>query len=251
MGQERRLSVERELRPAFYSLPSGAWRDYVTLLHPPYTLWHLSYVVLGAAAAPLLDLQRLGWALGAFFLAVGIGAHALDELQGRPLKTRIPRPTLQSLAVLSAAGAMGIGIYGVVTVSLWLLAFIAVGVFILFAYNLELLGGRFHSDFWFAVSWGAFPFVVTYWASATSFNTGAGFLAATCFGLSLAQRKLSARVRSVRRRAERVEGHIEYKDGTVERLGPDSLLEVPEAALRILTASVILLAVGWLAVRLA
>ena len=242
--------MERELRPAFYSLSAGTWRDYVTLLHPPYTLWHLSYVVLGAAAAPDLDLQRMGSTLGAFFLAVGIGAHALDELQGRPLQTRIPRPVLQALAVLSAMGALGIGIYGIVTVSFWLLAFIAAGIFILFAYNLELLGGRFHSDFWFALSWGVLPFVVAYWASATSFNTGAGLLAATCFGLSMAQRKLSTQVRSIRRRAERVTGQIEYKDGTVEPLGPESLLLAPEAALRALTASVILLATGWLAVRL-
>ena len=36
-------------RPAFYALAPGGWRDYVTLLHPPYTLWHLSYVAIGAA----------------------------------------------------------------------------------------------------------------------------------------------------------------------------------------------------------
>ena len=48
-------TARRELsRPAFYALPSGGWRDLVTILHPPYTLWHLSYVALGAAAAPTL-----------------------------------------------------------------------------------------------------------------------------------------------------------------------------------------------------
>lgn len=73
-------ALDGEKRPAFYALRQGAWRDYLTLLHPPYTLWHLSYVVMGAAAAPVLRLDRLGLAALAFFLAVGLGAHALDEL---------------------------------------------------------------------------------------------------------------------------------------------------------------------------
>ena len=49
----------------------GGWRDLVTLLHPPYTAWHLSYVALGAAAAPAVHADRLLAALAAFFLARG------------------------------------------------------------------------------------------------------------------------------------------------------------------------------------
>ena len=60
---------------------AGGWRDYVTLLHPPYTLWHLSYVAVGAALAPRFHLDRMLWAMAAFFLAMGVAAHALDELQ--------------------------------------------------------------------------------------------------------------------------------------------------------------------------
>src|SRR2546423_6063514 len=67
-------------RPAFYALRPGGWRDVVTLLHPPYTAWNLSYVAIGAAAAPQVHLDRLGAALGAFFLAVGVSAHAPDQL---------------------------------------------------------------------------------------------------------------------------------------------------------------------------
>src|SRR6478736_484346 len=70
-----------------FGVPRGVWRDYVTLLHPPYTLWHLSFVAVGAALAPEFHLDRLVWALVAFFLALGIAAHALDELKGRPLRT--------------------------------------------------------------------------------------------------------------------------------------------------------------------
>src|SRR3954447_16832532 len=98
-------------RPAFYALAPGGWRDLVTLLHPPYTGWHLSYVAFGAAAAPTLHADRLVWALVAFFLGMGISAHALDELNGRPLRTRLSDRALVVLAALGilGAGAVGIG----------------------------------------------------------------------------------------------------------------------------------------------
>src|ERR1700729_1696805 len=104
-------------RPAFYALRSGGWRDLVTLLHPPYTAWHLSYVVLGAAAAPTFHADRLVAALAAFFLAVGVSAHALDELKGRPLGTRLGRRTLIGLAVVGLMGAVAIGVAGAFVVS--------------------------------------------------------------------------------------------------------------------------------------
>src|SRR3989440_1641633 len=128
-------------RPAFYALRRGGWRDLITLLHPPYTVWHLSYVALGAAAAPVVHLDRLLAALGAFFLAVGVAAHALDELHGRPLGTRISERTLMALAIVGLLAAMGIGVAGAVTVSATLLPFVAVGGFLVVAYNLGVVGG--------------------------------------------------------------------------------------------------------------
>src|ERR687888_2204627 len=111
--RDRHLGQSRvsEARPAFYALAPGGWRDYVTLLHPPYTLWHLSYVVIGAAIAPEWRPGRLGIALGAFFLGLGIGAHALDELHGRPLRTRIPGGVLVGLAAASIVAATVLGVY--------------------------------------------------------------------------------------------------------------------------------------------
>ena len=93
-------------RPAFYALRPGGWRDLVTLLHPPYTAWHLSYVALGAAAAPVIHSDRLLAALAAFFLAVGVCAHALDELHDRPLGTRLSDRALIGLAAGALAGVL-------------------------------------------------------------------------------------------------------------------------------------------------
>jgi hypothetical protein len=186
-------------RPAFYALERGGWRDYVTLLHPPYTAWHLSYVAIGAALAPQFRLDRLLWTLAAFFLALGISAHALDELKGRPLRTAIPRAALVALALVSLAGAVAIGVGAAVAWGLWLLAFVAVGGFLVPAYNLELFRGRFHTDVWFGLAWGAFPLLTAYFAEAQSLRAEAILAAAFATSLSLGQRALSTHVRAVRR----------------------------------------------------
>lgn len=238
--------METEYRPAFYALSAGAWRDYVTILHPPYTAWHLSYVVLGAAIAPVLHGDRLAATLLAFFLATGIGAHALDELHGRPLRTAIPDYVLRWGGLGSIAAACAIGVLGSIVVSPWLTVFIICGAFIAVAYNCELFGGRFHSDLWFALAWGAFPALTSYWINALTVSPEAVVVAVACAVLSLAQRALSSQVRMVRRRTAAVEGFIEMADGERRPLDRGALLAAPEAALRLLSIAVVLLALGLL-----
>ena len=193
--------MSSDARPAFYALRPGGWRDYWTLLHPPYTLWHLSYVAIGAALAPRLDWGVLGWTVLAFALAMGVGAHALDELHGRPLRTRIPSRLLVVLAAVSIAAACAIGAWVASQRTWWLLAFIAAGAFIVVAYNLELADGAFHSDWWFAAAWGAFPLLTGYFAAAERLHAEALLGAAFAFASSLAQRTLSTPVRAARREA--------------------------------------------------
>jgi hypothetical protein len=238
------------VRPAFYALERGGWRDYVTILHPPYTAWHVAYVVIGGCLAPEVSWPRLGLAALAFALAVGIGAHALDELNGRPLGTRIPGPVLVALAAVSVAGACAIGLAGAVTFSAWLVPFVAVGAFLVLAYCLELFGGRFHTDLWFGLAWGGFPLLTGYFACAGEIRLEALVAAAWATALSLAQRKLSTPVRRVRRRMRSVDGRLELVDGTVEPLTAETLVAAPEAALRLLAAGTVALAVTLTLVRI-
>ena len=238
-----------ETRPAFYSLRPGGWRDYVTLLHPPYTLWHLSYVALGAAIAPRMDWPLLGWTTLAFALAMGVGAHALDELQGRPLATRIPDRVLVALAAVSVAAASAIGIAVAASRTWWLLAFVAVGAFLVVAYNLELLGGAFHGDLWFAAAWGSFPALTAYFASARTLRVEAVALAAFAFASSWAQRRLSTPVRLVRRRVTAVEGTVTLRDGSTFAVDADVLAGAAEKALQALAAALVLLAAALLLAR--
>jgi hypothetical protein len=236
-------------RPAFYALPGGGWRDLVTLLHPPYTAWHLSYVALGACAASSFDLGRLGAALGAFLLAVGVAAHALDELNGRPLGTRLSHRTLVALAVAGLGGACAIGVVGAVTVSWTLIPFVLAGAFLALAYNLELLGGRFHTDAWFALAWGAFPALTGFWVCALRVEVPGLLVAAACFMLSLAQRRLSTPVRELRRRTLALSGEQRLADGSVVELSAARLAAPLDGALRALALALVLLAAGLVVLR--
>jgi hypothetical protein len=219
--------------PAFYALRPGGWRDYVTLLHPPYTLWHLSYVAIGAAVAPHFHPDRMLWALAAFALALGVAAHALDELQGRPLRTQISSRTLVALALVSLAGAVAMGVGAAAAWGWWLLAFVGAGAVLVPAYNLEWFGGVVHTDLGFALAWGAFPALTGFFVEAQRVTLAGIAAAVYATLLSAAQRALSTPVREARRTRGTTEG--------IERL---------ELALRALTACTVVLAVALVAARL-
>lgn len=236
-------------RPAFYAARAGGWRDWWTILHPPYTAWHLSYVVIGAALAPRLDGVRLIATLLAFFCAVGIAAHALDEVHGHPLHTRLSDHTLWFAAGVGTAAAVALGIAGLGRVGPALGAFIAVGIVLLVGYNLELFGGFLHNDVGFAAAWGAFPVLTSYFVQATRLDAVAVVAGAAALGLSLAQRTLSTPARFLRRHVERVRGEMRVDDGTVRPLDERALLRPLERALGTLSWTVVAFAVALVLVR--
>src|SRR5580692_1228773 len=186
-----------ENRPAFYAARPGGWRDWWTLLHPPYTAWHLSYVVIGASLAPHVALSRLLATLLAFLCAVGFAAHALDELHGRPLGTRIPTSALVSVTVVGLVGAVGLGIAGISRVGWTLIPFLVLGPLLVLAYNLELFGGLVHTAVGFALAWGSFPVFVAYVAQTGRVAVAPLIAAAGTFALSAAQRQLSTPARLI------------------------------------------------------
>jgi hypothetical protein len=239
------------LAPAYYAGRTTGWRrDLWALLHPPYTAWHLSYVLIGASLAPSVSVTRLVATLLAFFLAVGISAHALDELRGRPLQTSIPAGVLWTAASIGLVGAVALGVAGVLVIGPWLLPFIALGVFFVFAYNLELLRGRVHGDFWFALSWGAFPVLTAYFAQTGRLSVAALAAAAAGYALSYAQRMLSTPARLLRRRSRSVAGVLTLNDGSSVELDRSALLGPLERALAALSWGVVALSLGLITSRL-
>src|SRR6266576_1823295 len=169
----------RSLAPAYYATRAPGWRrDVWAILHPPYTAWHLSYVLIGASLAPTLDLKRLA------------------------------------------------------------------AVLFVFAYNLALLGGRLHGDFWFALSWGAFPVLTAYFAQTGRLSAAAVAVAAAAYALSFGQRALSTPARLLRRKTKSVTGTLTLIDGSETNLDEPALLRPLEVGLKAFAWGVVALAVG-------
>jgi hypothetical protein len=242
--------VTEHPRPAYYAATGGGWRDWWTLLHPPFTAWHLSYVVIGASLAPTVRVSRLVGAVVAFFLAVGVAAHALDELHGRPLGTAIPRRALIMATALSLVGAVIVGAFGVARVGGVLVPFIVAGPLLVVAYNAELFGGVVHTDAGFAAAWGAFPVLTAYVAESSTVRVAPVLAAFGAFALSWAQRALSTPARTVRRRVRAVEGTVTMTDGSTRALDSRTLLAPLERALRALSWGVVTLAAALALARL-
>ncbi len=240
--------------PAFYAQPKfftrTRQREWWTLLHPPYTLMHLSFVVIGACLAGPVNTVRLVLTLAAFFLAVGVGAHALDELKGRPLSTSIPTWQLVAASGIGLGGAVALGIVGLFLVSAYLAIFIVVGATIALAYNLELFHARLHSDVVFALAWGGFPLLTAYFAQHANVSVPALFASAFAAFISQTQRELSSPARDIRRRTASIDGVQVLLDGTAVPLTSQSMLAPLERALRSLCWATFALALSLLYLRL-
>jgi hypothetical protein len=243
--------ADPQAKPAYYAAGPGRWRDWWTLLHPPFTAWHLSYVVLGAMIAPRVRLDPLVAALIAFFLAVGLAAHALDELHGRPLRTSIPSSVLVAVTVVGLAGAVGLGAIGITRVGWVLLPFMIIGPLLVIGYNAELFGGLIHTDLGFAAAWGAFPALTGYVAEAGRVTIAPVLMAGAAMALSAGQRHLSTPARTLRRRTASVVGTMTLTSGDVVTLEAARLLEPLERALRSFSWGLVLLAAALATARLA
>jgi hypothetical protein len=241
---------EPDRRPAYYSARPGGWRDWWSILHPPYTAWHLSYVVIGASLAPRVDGVRLLATVLAFFAAVGVAAHALDERHGHPLRTHIPDGALLAAAGVGLVAAVALGVAGLSRVGWVLLPFIVVGPILVVAYNLELFGGRIHTDIGFAAAWGAFPLLTGYVAQAGSVDIAALIGALGAFAFSYAQRTLSTPARLIRRHVTAVDGTLGLDDGSHRQLDAGTLLAPLERALRCLSWALVALATALAVARL-
>ncbi len=224
--------------PTFYAQPSflsrPRWREWWTVLHPPYTVLHLSLVTVGACLVGPVNTVSLVATLLAFFLAVGVGAHALDELNGRPLRTSIPARQLMAAAALGLGGAVALGVVGAVRVSPYLAAFIAVGLVVAVGYNLEPFGGRLHTRTVFVLSWGAFPVLTAYFAQHAALSLAAVAAAAFATLVVEIQQLLSTPARDLRRRVAVVEGTLTRPDGSREEITKESMLRPLERSLKAL-----------------
>jgi hypothetical protein len=211
-------------------------RVAVGLLFLPYTGMVLSFTVIGSMLAPVIHWDRVGAIVLIYFLALGIGAHALDAVGSRgakPWAEVFTRAQLWTVAATSLVAAYAIGTWYMVlyTPLLWLIA-IPEGFFVL-AYNLEWFAGRFHRDSWFAFSWGALPVLAGYVLQTNSVSPAALLAAAAMAFLSVVEIKASRPYKQLKQRG-----------------GDREQIRHLEMILKSLSAGVIALGAGLVAFRL-
>ncbi len=228
---------------SFYARTGTTVADLWTLLHPPYTAWHLAYVAIGASLAPDLDWLCLLGTLAAFFFGTGVAAHALDEWKTRPLGTGLRDRTLLVLGIGGLMAGVGVAAIGVFVISPWVLGWAAAGVLLAAGYALEW-DRRLHSNLGFALAWGAFPVWVGYWAQTESLDISALLVGVFATLLSLTQRSLSTNARFVRRTAVTVAVSIDDDAWSREKLQ-----DTWEWPLKLLAIAVVVLALGLLVIH--
>ena len=238
------------LKPAWYSNKRhGIFSDLISLLHPPYTLWHLSYILIGVSMAPTIYLDRSVAVLFAFFLGLGIGAHALDETMGNPLQTRLSKKSLYVIGFSALFAAIAIGLYYVYALSVLILPFVLIESFFALAYNLEMFQSKFHSDLVFALSWGSIPYLTGYFVNALSISLATIVMAVGIGLLTFVQRTLSTQARLWRRKMEPVKS-MKLSSGKEVNVSSSELISPAEKSLKALTIMIFLVAIALVLARL-
>jgi hypothetical protein len=198
---------------------------------------------MGVAISPIINPLRSIAVVAAFFLGLGIGAHALDETMGNPLQTKLSKGRLYVIGLTALSAAIGIGLYYALTVSLLLVPFIVAESFFAVAYNLEMFGKRFHTTLVFSLSWGSIPLLTGYFANSLSISVAAFVMAVAAGLLTLVQRTLSTQARFVRRKVTTVDA-LRLSSGGYVPVSSGELISPAEKSLKALSLVVFLIALA-------
>ena len=180
---------------------------------------------------------------------MGVGAHAMDETMGNPLKTRLSKTELYAIGFVSLTASIGIGLYYVFELSLLLLPFVVAESFFAITYNLETFQGRFHSMPVFVISWGALPLLAAYFVNSLSLDIQVLMIAICAAILTYVQRTLSLQARRFRRVREEVES-LRFSSGSEVPVSTHELISPAEQSLKALTAFTFLLAIALILFRI-
>ncbi len=178
------------------------FRVFIGLLFLPYTGMCISFAIIGSMLADDIIWERVGAIALIYFLALGISAHVADSLGSKKIKpwgTYFTRTQLLVLMIGTLASAYFIGIYYIVFFVPLLAAIAVLEGFFLFAYNFEAFGGRFHNNFWFAVSWGALPLLAGYIMQTNSISIVALASAGAVSLISYAEIRMSRPYKQLKR----------------------------------------------------
>jgi hypothetical protein len=179
------------------------FRVVVGLLFLPYTGMVLSFAVIGSMLADPIYGDRVLAIVVIYFLGLGVAAHALDALGSKSVKpwgSVFSKRQLWLTAILSLGVAYLIAIYFMIRY-VPLLWFVAIGEgFFVFAYNLEWFQGWFHTDKWFAFSWGFLPVLAGYIMQTNKISIEVLALAASMALFSIVEIKTSRPYKELKQR---------------------------------------------------
>ncbi|AGA34485.1 hypothetical protein TVNIR_2847 [Thioalkalivibrio nitratireducens DSM 14787] len=181
------------------------FRVAVGLLFLPYTAMVLSFTVIGAMLAETVHWDRVAAIVVIYFLALGIGAHALDALGSQAVKpwgAVFSKRQLWAVAAGSVVLAYAIGINYIVRYAPLLGVIAVLEGFFLLAYNLEWLRGRFHTNAWFAFAWGFLPVLAGYVIQTNSISLAVVLIALAMAALSLVEINASRPYKALKRGAD-------------------------------------------------
>ncbi|MFQ5780276.1 MAG: hypothetical protein ACE5HN_05765 [Nitrospiria bacterium] len=186
------------------------FRLFIGLLFLPYTGMVLSYTVIGAMLAEKIFWDRVAAIVLIYFLGLGVAAHALDAIGGegtKPWGKHFSKGGLWFLAISALIPAYGLGIY---YISFWVPMLLIIALlegFFLFAYNLEWFNGQFHTDGWFAFSWGVLPVLAGYIIQTNRVSIAALAVAGAMGLVSLVEINASRPYKEIKRSREEADKH--------------------------------------------
>ena len=199
------------------------FRAFVGLLFLPYTGMCISFTIIGSMISPTVYWDRVVAIFTIYFLALGISAHAADNLGSKKIKpwgNYFSKLELKIMVIVGLSIAYIIGIYYVIT-SVNLLLFIGIiEAFFLFAYNFELFRGVFHNNFWFALSWGSLPLLAGYIMQTNTIAELPVILALFTFLVSLLEIRYSREYKEIKRKnrdnkkSRKLESHLKLLSGS-------------------------------------
>jgi hypothetical protein len=181
--------------------PRG-FRIFVGMLFLPYTGMCISFALLGSMLATSIIWERVFAISAIYALGLGLAAHAADSLGSRKAKpwgNYFSHKQLWFIFLASLSCAYSIGIYYMIlfTPVLWIIAILE-GFFV-FAYNFEIFGGFFHTNFWFSVSWGSLPVIAGFVIQTNHIEIVAIVLSAITGSLSYIHIRVSRRYKQYKR----------------------------------------------------
>ncbi|HEX6671232.1 MAG TPA: hypothetical protein VF084_03295 [Nitrososphaeraceae archaeon] len=208
------------------------FRAFIGMLFLPYTGMCISFTIIGSMLSESIAWDRVLSIFIIYFLALGVSAHAADNLGSKKIKpwgNYFSTFELRLMVIGGLSVSYILGIYYIITFAPLLLFIAIIEGFFLFAYNFELFNGLFHNNFWFAVSWGALPLLAGFVIQTNSISVLSLISSIMAFLVAYIEIRISRKYKELKRNPQDV---VDCNAGKLERsLKVISLLTISFAVL--------------------